>query len=177
MLANLKALHAKIDAFFERVQYEHREHMQCRSGCSLCCQQSLSLFPVEMQSVVARVEELPEDAQDRIRYRLAHPTPSCPLLEEDRCVIYEARPTICRSHGLPIEVSSDDGRKSRSSCPLNFAGVLPLHRVRDGNVLDIDRLNKMLVLVNQLALDEGQVEVAERLDLRATLRAHLGRHS
>ncbi len=59
--------------------------------------------------------EMPED--DR--------TP-CPLLGEGGvCLVYEYRPMICRTHGLP---NVDDSGESFSDlyCTLNFAGIDPL---------------------------------------------------
>lgn len=59
--------------------------------------------------------EMPED--DR--------TP-CPLLGEDgACLVYEHRPMICRTHGLP---NIDDSGESFSDlyCTLNFSDIDPL---------------------------------------------------
>ncbi len=50
----------------------------------------------------------------------------CPLLGEDgACLVYEHRPMICRTHGLP---NIDDSGESFSDlyCTLNFAGIDPL---------------------------------------------------
>ncbi|WP_235606770.1 YkgJ family cysteine cluster protein [Syntrophotalea acetylenivorans] len=59
--------------------------------------------------------EMPED--DRV---------PCPLLGEDgACLVYEHRPMICRTHGLP---NIDDSGESFSDlyCTLNFDGIDPL---------------------------------------------------
>ncbi len=59
--------------------------------------------------------EMPEDDQ----------TP-CPLLGKDgACLVYEQRPMICRTHGLP---NIDNSGESFSDlyCTLNFAGTDPL---------------------------------------------------
>lgn len=50
----------------------------------------------------------------------------CPLLGEDgACLVYEHRPMICRTHGLP---NIDDSGESFSDlyCTLNFDGIDPL---------------------------------------------------
>ncbi len=62
-----------------------------------------------------RWTEMPEDDQ----------TP-CPLLGEDgACLIYEHRPMICRTHGLPnIDISGESF--SNLYCSLNFSGCDPL---------------------------------------------------
>lgn len=50
----------------------------------------------------------------------------CPLLGEDgACLVYEHRPMLCRTHGLP---NIDDSGESFSDlyCTLNFEGIDPL---------------------------------------------------
>jgi Fe-S-cluster containining protein len=176
MSFNLQALHNKVDTFFLAVQNKHTEHMACRSGCSMCCHQTLTLFPVEIAMVLTAVDELGDDAQAHLATRLGDASTTCPLLKDDRCTIYESRPTICRSHGLPIQYKDDAGVAQRDTCPLNFAGILPLSRVPDSDVLDIDRLNEVLVVANQLAI-ATQNPTDDRIDLAQALRQHLERSS
>jgi len=144
--------------------------MECRRGCSGCCQQDLSLSPVEMARLLAHLESLSTDTVARLmeRARLApdsEPSP-CVLLEEDACIAYEARPIICRSHGLVIRERSL-GEDHRDVCPLNFAEPAQLESVPVEDVVDLERLNQMLALINSLAMPEaGQ----DRLSIRETIR-------
>lgn len=175
---NLSVLHDRLDAFFARVMAHHGEHMACASGCSGCCQQSLSVFAVEMDRILAAVDVMPGPARDRLRDRAtaalaaglpAEETP-CVLLEEDRCTIYDARPSICRSHGAPVLLPRELG-DGRDVCPLNFTSpALTLAAVPATDVLDLDRVNQTLAVINHLALAPGQ---APRLDITATLAARL----
>ena len=132
-----------------------------------------------MAHVLNAVDALPNDVRARIRDRvisasLEHTEAVCPLLENDRCTIYTARPIICRSHGLPIQYIDESGNNQQDVCPLNFAGQVPLHTLPNSDLLDIDRLNQMLAIVNQLALEEAQAPQNEaRQSLGLALYNHL----
>ena len=188
-MSNLDALHEKVGAFFGRIAAKHADQITCASGCSGCCNQSLSLFQVELQQLKGAVESLPAPALERLKARLTAglevEDPSalaCPLLDDHRCVVYDARPTICRSHGVPVLVrGSDEGDEltqgelaRRDVCPLNFSGALDIRSLPDADVLDLERLNTMLALINRLSLQEVASEVASREPLREALVRWLG---
>lgn len=173
---NLTRLHARLDAFFAGVVERHGEHMACAAGCSGCCQQSLSVFTVEMDRILAAVDTLPPAARDRLRSRVAgalaaalpaDETP-CVLLEDDRCTVYESRPSICRTHGAPVQLPREVG-DGRDVCPLNFT-ARPLSEVPSSDVLSLDTLNQTLAAVNHVALTPGR---PARVDITGTLAAHL----
>lgn len=167
---NLGALHTKVDAFFERISTRHADHMVCGSGCSQCCYQTLSLFPVELDRLEAAVRELDAPARARLRERVAAPSHAvasvnapCPLLEQDQCIVYAARPTICRSHGAPVRVARTPGSQpERDVCPLNFTGAPSVDELAEEDVIDLERLNTLLSMVNRL-VHHG--EPRERLDV------------
>lgn len=131
-----------------------------------------------MAHVLSAVSLLPTDVRTRILARVTsadheHTEAVCPLLEDDRCTIYDDRPIICRSHGLPIQYIDESGDKQRDVCPLNFAGQVPLHTLPNSDLLDVDRLNQMLAIVNQLALEAGPPsQHEERQSLTRALSDH-----
>jgi uncharacterized protein len=86
----------------------------------------------------------------RERVRAATSGGCCPLLENERCLLYAARPLICRTHGLPIHMIRE-GRGGVDFCPRNFRGAskLPVEAV-----ISIDRLNATLSAVNRLFVAE-----------------------
>lgn len=145
---NLRQLHAKVDMFFHGVQIRHGDKMACQSGCSACCQQTLTLMPVELAALRVEVEALSAPSRARLRERALRDEEVCPLLESDRCVAYQGRPTICRSHGAPIRLEATGPRLD--VCPLNFEDVA-LETLPETDVLAIDRLNTMLVMIDRLA--------------------------
>ncbi len=145
----LGALSARVDAFFVRVQAAHPSAMQCRRGCSTCCQRDLRLLPVEWRRVAEAVEALPPDDRNAIRAAIDMPAQSsaadrCVLLAPDgSCRVFAARPLVCRSHGLPIRLEGH-----RTTCALNFPGTL--ETVPEADVLDQGQLSVVAGLIDRL---------------------------
>lgn len=112
----------------------------------------------------AALDELPEqEAEDIRRHATRHAgSERCPLLSQHRCLLYAARPIICRTHGLPIIYTEDNLRKS-DCCPLNMNGA---ESITGSSVIDLDKLNPLLVAVNALYLSQAEItETAERLTI------------
>jgi len=150
LLTNYLQLLQKIDAFFSRVQGRYPEWIRCQAGCNDCCRRDLTLFSFEVERMVGFARGLPAEDRARIGARAQgytgqedHP---CVFLEERGCLIYEARPVICRSHGIPLLVP---GEASISICPLNFKGIKGL---KGDCVLDLSPVNAILsALAHQAA--------------------------
>lgn len=114
------------------------EPLACRAGCSFCCRSlRVDVSPPEIFVLAAHIDAMPaaqrEAIHARIRLaddktrglnaaqRMAARVP-CPLLENDRCGAYEARPLSCRA-----AVSLDAG-----ACQKSYEGTptpVPLPRV------------------------------------------------
>lgn len=180
---NLRLLHDRLDAFFGRVMERYADRMMCGAGCSGCCQQSLSVFTVEMDRLLEGVDALPSDARERLGTRVAEALHAvcggappedvpCVLLEDDRCVVYDWRPSICRSHGAPVHLPRDIAEPGyeRDVCPLNFAtGAPSLAELPASDLLDLDKVNQTLAVISRLASPGGE----PRRDITAGLAAHL----
>lgn len=171
-LARLRELAARVDAFFLRVEARHGAAMECRSGCHDCCLPGLSCTGVEARALREALLALPPEAQARLRARAAGPPGDrCVLLDEEgRCSVYEARPMICRSHGVPVRVKDRRGLPLIDACPRNFReggpGALP-----PPDVLDQETLSTMLLALDALdAREQGRV-AGERVTLRSLLDA------
>lgn len=163
LLENYKQLIAKIDALCRGIESALGEQITCSAGCSSCCT-AISLFPVEAAALRDTLNALPEQEAESIRRHVARNASGerCPLLSHDRCLLYSTRPIICRTHGLPITYTEDHTHKS-DCCPLNMTET---ESVRGANVIDLDRLNAMLVAVNSLYLLQSDVlDYPERLTI------------
>jgi len=143
-LHNYRNFVAKIDARCGRIVSEMGDSIACRDGCDHCCRH-ISLFPVEALAVALALQKSPPEKSTRIRELAASATmEKCPLLENGGCLLYEARPIICRTHGLPLLISRE-GDKVLDFCPRNFkeVSIFPSHAN-----LDLDLLNATLAAIN-----------------------------
>lgn len=97
----------------------------CRAGCSACCHQMVACPPFEVFMIAQHLLAKRSDAElqriiDRIhrlsklpltaeaRYGKGVP---CPLLEGDKCSVYDLRPSVCRSVFSQSKEQCDDALK------------------------------------------------------------------
>jgi uncharacterized protein len=169
--ARYRELCGKVDAFFARVKGRHGAEMQCAAGCSSCCLGRLSVTAVEAEEIRATVATLPAEARRRAATRAAVEGKSrCAALEEDgRCAIYPARPLVCRSHGLPVRMTTERGLPVVSSCHLNFTAGGPEAADPDC-ILDQANLSLTLGAIARAHAGETGGDPAERVSLADLLR-------
>lgn len=161
-LRNLRALRHKVDHHGDRVMMAHARHFACRSGCDGCCQTERSVTDVEYAALEVAVDRLPAETLDRLRAQ--RPTQHCSLLLDGRCSVYEERPIICRSHGLPLLIE-----EQLDVCPLNFTeGDVAELPVED--VLSVGTVTAILVTLNQLYCHETDSETGRRRDVGTLLQ-------
>lgn len=168
LLDNYTQMVARVDALCRGIRDMLSARITCSEGCSSCCT-AITLFPVEAAALNAALETLPADQQDAIRRHVAEHTGGerCPLLEHHRCLIYAARPIICRTHGLPI-VYSEGSQRITDCCPLN---TIEGESVSGLSVIDLDRLNTLLVAVNALYLSQADLDaLPDRLTIAEALK-------
>lgn len=119
--ASLLALHREVDLLAGGVAGQH--NLQCRRGCSSCCVDELTVFEVEADRIRDAFPELLEAGKPG-------PAGACAFLDHDgACRIYEARPYVCRTQGLPLRWFEEDEEEEvvelRDICPLNAEEVAP----------------------------------------------------
>lgn len=150
----------KIVDLGERQEAEYGDQIRCGLGCDGCCKPPDSLFLVEAGPLQDAIAALPDEQKATIRAQLeAYETQTreqCPLLLDGGCSVYNARPTICRTHGYALWQREED---TMSWCPLNFTEVTP----QKDSAFDLDRLNQMLALITQLTWpqDEGRRDLTQ----------------
>ena len=167
LLENYQQLTARVDALCNTIAVVLGEQITCSSGCSSCCT-SISIFPVEAAAIRDALNKLPDQKAEEIRrYVLDHADGErCPLLFQHHCLLYEARPIICRTHGLPI-IYTSEGQRNSDCCPRNLTDSASLPGT---SVVDLDRLNTLLVAVNSIYLSQTDNSETE---LRVTIAAAL----
>lgn len=89
--SKLRQLHALAD----EVMTHFAPRAPCRAGCAGCCHIDVKIHPVEAHYIASntgkRLRAVPGPA------RSFHGSP-CVFLKDGRCMIYEVRPLVCRTH-------------------------------------------------------------------------------
>lgn len=166
------ALREKVDGFAARAEAAQAEWLRCRAGCDGCCRLRRTAWAVEIDALRLYLTTLPAERRAALAARRADPPVAagerCVYLDADgRCAVYPARPLICRTHGPALRLP--DG--SLAWCGLNFDGMTVAEVVAalpSDAVLDVDLLNRLLVMVNDRFL-AGRGAIAARAPLDAAL--------
>lgn len=159
----LVQLRRRVDDHFAAAVARTPAAFACRAGCAQCCGVRFGVFAVEAARIAAALARLAPPLRARVRAQADDPQhTACALLVDDRCSVYDERPLICRSHGLPALHTDDDGSKHVEVCPLNFVE----QAAPPASVLVLDALNAPLGVLARMWDGEG-----ERIELALLARA------
>lgn len=118
-LVKLKLLYAEIDKRARRLEAIHAARLNCRRGCSNCCVDGITVFEVEAENIRQTHAEF-------LTNEKTNENGGCAFLnEQGECRIYESRPYVCRTQGLPLrwfDEIEDEIFEFRDICPLNELG-------------------------------------------------------
>lgn len=154
-----RALRKKVDTLSSSLSRQHATHLQCKRGCDLCCM-DYSILPVEFYYIL---EELKTQRFKTENLQLnKKKDEDCIFLKNHACTIYELRPLICRTHGLPLLYANDDGEWELSACELNFRDF-NFEKFSEENTFPQDKFNSKLFLLNRefIAEFEGEEHFGE----------------
>lgn len=137
-------LRADIDATITKLEQTHANKMQCKQGCDSCCE-SIRVFPIEFNAIKKE-----QECYEKTPYKFKHGiTKKCRFLKKGVCQIYNSRPIICRTQGLPLLYENAIGNAYELSvCKLNFKGIEPSFFNLE-NALFMPPFNSRLFLLNQ----------------------------
>jgi uncharacterized protein len=196
--AHLGALYEKLEALFAAARARHGEALTCKAGCSSCCERRFSVTAIEAEVIREALAALATTSSGRrveLARRALDTSRACPALDPDgRCAIYEARPAICRTHGLPIRFGSvgaidkaEEGAEDAASatdegagaeeirrlplidaCPKNFAGQ-DLAALDPAAVLDQEKLSLVLGALDLAFTAAAGLPRGERIAIAALL--------
>ena len=138
-------LRGDIDQLSEKLSGLHKNHMQCKKGCDLCCM-NYSLLPIEYFAIKDQLKDQP------IKSRGCEDD-ECVFLINHECHIYENRPIICRTHGLPLLFMNDE-QWELSACELNFT-EFDDEDFDTENTFPQDKFNSKLFVLNQAFIKEN----------------------
>ncbi|MFZ5776247.1 MAG: YkgJ family cysteine cluster protein [Thermodesulfobacteriota bacterium] len=121
-------------------------HLRCGPGCASCCR-PFSVLPIEAAALANALTALPPATRERIHHQARAATESCPLLIDGLCTLYQARPVICRTHGLPLAYLNEELEAIEvSACPMNFTDE---YEFSPEQLLFMDEVNAELRQANQ----------------------------
>ncbi|SHJ54611.1 Fe-S-cluster containining protein [Tangfeifania diversioriginum] len=151
----------EIDSATAKLTKKHHHHMECKSGCDSCCM-DYGILPVEFFSIVEELRannfdkaELPPQRENN---------DSCVFLQKHVCTIYQSRPVICRTHGLPLLFTNDEGEWQLSACELNFT-QFNFENFTTENTYSQDKYNSELFLLNREFIAEFKNGKYNQFDL------------
>ena len=116
----------------------HGPHLNCKAGCDSCCM-DFSILPVEFYAIKNQAGDNLKDG------KRPGVDSECAFLVNHRCVIYDARPIICRTQGLPMLYMGEE-EWELSACELNFTHF---DEFTEENTFPQDKYNSRLFLLNQ----------------------------
>jgi len=130
----LADFYASVEERVQRLAERNAPRLHCRRGCAACCIDELSVLEVEADRIRRNHVTLLRDTEP-------HPAGRCAFLDESMsCRIYDDRPYVCRTQGLPLrwfedaEVSGPERIprvvERRDICPENLDGP-PLESLAD----------------------------------------------
>jgi len=110
----LRVLHQEVSDAARVIERKLPFALQCGRGCSGCCADGITVFDVEADAIRAAHPELLERGTP-------HPEGKCAFLDAaGACRIYDVRPYVCRTQGLPLRWEDpEQGVEHRDICPLN----------------------------------------------------------
>jgi len=154
------------DSVFQATRHAYQSHIHCARGCAACCSLD-TVIPLEAYVIASFLKN---SSQSHRFSSGSQPEQQCVFLENETqaCTIYEVRPIICRTHGLPMTYPDQPGI---DICPLNFAGDQDVLSVEPCYVLDVETITTNLMRLNlAFCILSQQPEIAgERISLTSIL--------
>lgn len=164
MLREYRALVDKVTVFTDAVTARRGADLSCRAGCASCCYAWLTVSAVEAAPLREALAQLPADERARVRARGVEellregrgdaPARCAMLGDDERCVVYQGRPLVCRTQGHALRYppgfipEAAIARKSANGeetwCPLNYDAAEP----NGEDVLDAERVDQILAVVS-----------------------------
>jgi len=135
VFSNYQKLTQKIEHLCNKIHSLYKDHINCGKGCSKCCISGLTLVPVEFDYI-----------KEKIKHKKITPNKTkgaCVLLENGQCQIYQHRPLVCRTQGLPLLYGEE-----LSLCDTNFKNMNGAFCFSAGTLIDMTKVNSVLAAVD-----------------------------
>jgi Fe-S-cluster containining protein len=137
------SLRNEIDKLSGELADAHKKHMKCKKGCDMCCM-DYSIFPIEFYFILNDLKG------NKIEFSVGEKSKEsvCVFLKNQVCSVYDQRPIICRTHGLPLLFMSEENQWELSACELNFT-EFDFEDFSLDNTFEQDKYNSKLFMLNK----------------------------
>jgi uncharacterized protein len=148
----LEAIHHDVDERARVLEAVHRDRLHCGPGCGFCCVDEITVFEVEARQIRRHHQRLLATGEP-------HPVGACAFLDSNAaCRVYEHRPYVCRTQGLPLrwedEGPGGEPAEFRDICPLNESDQ-PIEKLPADECWEIGPIEARLATL-QAARDGGR---------------------
>lgn len=116
--------------------------------------QGMNLLPREQQQHILSRAQMYEEQCEKLLASGQRPRVMCPLNESGRCILYKYRLMVCRTHGVPAEMTRPDGKK------LSFPGCFRCQELvgRQGTEFRVPVMERTPLLMRLVALEQHLLE-------------------
>jgi Fe-S-cluster containining protein len=141
--------------------------LQCKRGCRACCVDELTVFALEAAQIAEHHAGLLESGEP-------HAEGACAFLDAaGACRIYEQRPYVCRTQGLPLrwlEEREDEVVELRDTCELNFVEIKGSGNAPPLSALPAEECFTLGPVEQRLRAQAEQAAATQRVPLRSLFR-------
>ncbi|NOR73881.1 MAG: hypothetical protein GQ525_01850 [Draconibacterium sp.] len=144
-------LRDEIDNKSMKIETEHTKQMECKKGCDMCCM-DYKILPIEYHFIIndLKIKKIVPEIS-----ALTKEEGGCIFLINHACTIYNQRPVICRTHGLPLLFMNGNSEWELSACDLNFKNYNFEDFTLD-NTFPQDKYNSKLFMLNKEFISDFQ---------------------
>lgn len=151
VFTELENFYDEVDKLSRILSRKHESRLKCKAGCFSCCVDNITVFEVE-------AEYIKEHYNDLINKDKPHPEGYCAFLnDKGECRIYEHRPYVCRTQGLPLrwieEINEEELYEMRDICPLNEEGE-PIVNIKAEDCWTIGPFEEKLAIIQKKFSDK-----------------------
>ena len=159
-LEELHKFYLEVDKKVKQNEELNSDRINCKKGCSSCCIDDITVFNIEAYNIQQNYSGLLQNGR-------ANSEGECAFLNSDKnCRIYEHRPYVCRTQGLPLswieELEDGNLAEMRDICPLNDVSD-PIEEIESENCWVIGPFESNLYLLQEKAF--GNLERIKLRDL------------
>jgi Fe-S-cluster containining protein len=174
-ISRLVALAERVDREFAAIRQRQQGWIECRAGCSDCCRARLSITRVEEAFLRRHLAALSELERAELARRAGDETREmCPALDPaGHCQVYEARPLICRSFGVPLRRRREVSLVNPplvDVCDKNFVGT-SLKVLPDEDVFEQTSLEAEVSEIDAVYCERNGLPRGERVPIAQILRS------